>query len=276
MTIERTLAGAATSLQPVSESPRLDAEILLAHALGRARAWLRAHGDEPVPPDAAARFDGLLNRRCAGEPAAYLLGEREFWSLALTVTPDVLIPRPDTEVLVAAALVVGDNAHDVAAADLGTGSGAVAIALATTRPAWRIVATDRVPAALAVAQANSARHGGRIEFHLGHWCAALARERFNLIVSNPPYVPDDDPHLTRGDVRFEPRDALAAGSDGLDCIREITACAPTHLVPGGWLLLEHGYDQADAVEDLLVAAGFGEIRRWKDLSGVDRVSGGRK
>lgn len=275
MTIDSLISGAATALQPVSESPRLDAEILLAHALGRARAWLRAHGDEPVTPEVADRFDELLKRRRAGEPAAYLLGEREFWSLALTVTPAVLIPRPDTEILVAAALEVIDDADDVAAADLGTGSGAVAIALATARPAWRVVATDCDAAALTVAQANGARHGGRVEFHRGDWCAALARERFHLIVSNPPYVRDDDPHLDRGDVRFEPRGALAAGPDGLDCIREIVACAPAHLVSRGWLLLEHGHDQADAVEDLLVGAGFGEIRRWKDLGDIDRVTGGR-
>ena len=276
MTIERTLASAASALQTVSDSPRLDAEILLAQALGRARAWVRAHGDEAVPPDVGARFDDVMHRRRDGEPIAYLVGEREFWSLAFAVTPAVLIPRPETEVLVAAALETVDDGPDIAIADLGTGSGAVAIALSTARPAWRVVATDCAPDALAVARANGSRHGSRVAFHLGDWCAALAREQFNLIVSNPPYVADKDPHLSRGDVRFEPRGALAAGADGLDCIRKIAACAPAHLVPGGWLLLEHGYDQADAVADLLVAAGFREIRRWQDLGGVDRVSGGRR
>lgn len=274
MTIERTLAGAALALRSVSDSPRLDAEVLLAQALGRARAWLRAHGDEPLPVAGQAKFEEYLRRRRAGEPVAYLVGEREFWSLALTVTPAVLIPRPDTEILVGAALELMDEAVDAAVADLGTGSGAVAIALAIARPAWRMVATDRDPQTLAVARANATQHRTRVEFHLGHWCEALARERFNLIVSNPPYIADDDPHLTQGDVRFEPRGALAAGPDGLDCLREITACAPAHLVPGGWLLLEHGHDQADAVADLLATAGFGEIRRWKDLGGIERVSGG--
>ncbi|MEX0899527.1 MAG: peptide chain release factor N(5)-glutamine methyltransferase, partial [Gammaproteobacteria bacterium] len=239
-----------------------------------ARAWLRAHGDQPLPAAGQAKFDEYLRRRRDGEPIAYLVGEREFWSLTLAVTPAVLIPRPDTEVLVGAALelVAGE---DAAVADLGTGSGAIALALATTRPSWRIVATDLDPDALAIARANAAQHAARVEFHLGDWCAALSRERFDLIVSNPPYVADDDPHLMRGDVRYEPRAALAAGPDGLDCIREITACAPAHLVRGGWLLLEHGYDQADAVSDLLTTAGFGAIKQWKDLGGIDRVTGAR-
>lgn len=274
-TIDRVLGRATARLAAASDSARLDAELLLSRVLGRGRASFRAHADERVLDEAAARFDALVARRAAGEPVAYLLGEREFWSLALEVAPGVLIPRPDTETLVAAALEVGDGVTE--AADLGTGSGAVALALASERPAWRIVATDADPVALGIARRNAARLGfERVAFALGDWCAALGARRFDLIVSNPPYVRTDDPHLTRGDLRAEPRRALVAGADGLDAIRAITACAPAHLTPGGRLLLEHGHDQAEAVAALLRDAGFTGIRHWQDLAGHTRVTGGTR
>lgn len=272
MTVQDVLRSAAETLARVSGSARLDAEVLLADTLDRDRAWLRAHGDDPLDDDARDRFDALVARRAAGEPVAYLTGEREFWSLAFEVSPAVLIPRPDTETLVAAALEVGGAR--AAVADLGTGSGAVAVALAHERPAWRVVATDRDDAALAIARRNAARHGVSVEFRQGDWCGALGQDRYDLIVSNPPYVRDADPHLARGDVRFEPRTALAAGPDGLDDIRRILACARAHLGADGWLLLEHGHDQADAVAALMEQAGYSGVRHWTDLGGIIRVTGG--
>ena len=271
MTVSDALRAARRTLETASGSAALDAEVLLAHALDRDRAWLRAHAERALDDGVGARFDALVARRAVGEPVAYLTGEREFWSLRLEITPKVLIPRPDTETLVAAALELGGARTSVA--DLGTGSGAVAVAIAHERPAWRVVATDRDDAALEVARRNAGRHRAAVEFRRGNWCAPLADERFDLIVSNPPYVRDDDPHLGQGDVRFEPRGALASGADGLDAIRAIVACAPAHLTDGGWLLLEHGYDQADAVARLLADAGFGDIRHWRDLGGIIRVTG---
>ncbi|OOG22945.1 protein-(glutamine-N5) methyltransferase, release factor-specific [Thioalkalivibrio denitrificans] len=263
----------------LAEAPRGDlrreAEILLGHLLGRDRGWLLAHDDEPVPPETAAAFRALHARRMAGEPVAYLTGRRGFWTLELCVTPDVLIPRPETERLVEQALacIPEDARWDVA--DLGTGSGAIALALASERPACRIVATDANPAALAVARTNAERHGIRnVAFLEGEWWQPLQGRHFHLVVSNPPYVADDDPHLARGDVRFEPRHALAAGEQGLDDLKVIISGAPAHLHPGGMLLLEHGYDQGEAVRRLLREAGFRDVETWQDLAGHERVSGG--
>jgi release factor glutamine methyltransferase len=259
---------------PAGESRR-EAEILLGYVLDRDRAWLAAHDTDPLPRELAARFRALWSRRLAGEPVAYLTGRRGFWTLDLSVTADVLIPRPETELLVETALarIPADAAWDLA--DLGTGSGAIALALARERPACRVLATDRSAEALAVARANARRHDIRnVDFREGDWWAPLEGLRLDLIVSNPPYVPAADPHLSRGDVRFEPRGALASGPEGLDDLRSIIAGAPDHLHPGGALLLEHGYDQGGAVRALLRAAGFTDVRTWRDLNGHERVSGG--
>ena len=255
---------------------RRDAELLLMHVLDRSRAWLYAHDDDAIEVDPARRFHELVARRAAGEPLAYLTGRREFWSLDLAVTSDVLIPRPETELLVELALqrIPQDNPVDIA--DLGTGSGAIALAIAHEHPQARVLATDASIAALAVARGNAERLGiGNAEFAQGDWCAALGVRRFDLIVSNPPYIAATDAHLGQGDLRFEPQTALVSGADGLDAIRAIIREAPAHLKPGGWLLLEHGYDQGRAVHGLLDKSGFVEVFTAQDLEQRERVSGGR-
>ncbi len=255
---------------------RHEVEILLGHALQRDRAWLFTHAD--FVPDAAAadRFRELMAARHRGEPVAYLIGQRGFWTLDLTVTPDVLIPRPETELLVEIALERIPASADFQIADLGTGSGAIALALASERPHARILASDASAAALAVASANAKRlEISNVEFAEGDWCAALGSRTFDLIVSNPPYIAADDEHLAQGDLRYEPASALASGADGLNAIRRIVTDARGFLKQGGWLLLEHGFDQAEQVRQILEAHGFSEIRSWKDFSAHDRVSGGR-
>ena len=254
-----------------------DAVLLLLHVLERPRAWLYAHRDAVIAPQDAARFVELVSRRAAGEPIAYLVGRRGFWTLDLAVTPDTLIPRPGTELLVEQALARIAPGVPARVADLGTGSGAIALAIASERPLARVVATDRSEAALAVARANASTHGlhGRVEFRAGDWFAPVAGERFDLVASNPPYIADGDPHLGQGDLRHEPASALSSGADGLDAIRVLVASAPVHLVPGGWLLLEHGFDQARAVRSLLRARGFDGVSTVPDLEGRDRVSLGR-
>ena len=254
---------------------RREAQILLGHVLGVSRAWLSAHGDERPDPSAAAVFRDLIRRWQTGEPVAYLVGRREFYGLDFQVTPDVLIPRADTETLVDAALekLTRDASHDVL--DLGTGSGCVAIAIAHERPAARVTAVEVSTAALSVARDNAAAIGVQVEFLRGRWFETLAQDRFDLIVSNPPYVATGDPHLRQGDLRFEPVSALTAGADGLNDIRTIVKEAPAHLHPGGWLLFEHGYDQAGRCRDLLQDAGFGELVSRADLAGWPRVAGGR-
>lgn len=253
-----------------------DAEILLAHVLDRPRSWLFAHDDAVVPADAAARFRALLVRRAAGEPVAYLTGRRGFWRFDLAVTADTLIPRPETELLVEAVLARLPPATAARIADLGTGSGAIALALAWERPQARVIATDRSEAALAVARANAAELGlGNVEFRAGDWWQPLQGERLDLIASNPPYIAAGDVHLQQGDLRFEPQGALTPGGDGLDSIRVIAAGAAAHLHPGGWLLLEHGHDQGPAVRALLQRAGLVAVETLRDLEGRDRVSLGR-
>lgn len=251
-----------------------EAELLLAHVLDRSRSWLYAHRDDPVGPADAERYRALLARRAAGEPVAYLTGRRGFWSFDLRVTPDTLIPRPETELLVELALARLPATAGLRLADLGTGSGAIALALAHERPRARVVAVDLSPGALEVARANAAELGlANVEFRQGDWLAPLAGERFDLIASNPPYIAEGDPHLD--DLRHEPAPALSSGQDGLDAIRTIAREAPGHLVPGGWLLLEHGWDQGDAVRAILDAAGFDEVRTDRDLEDRDRVTSGR-
>ncbi|MGY1459679.1 MULTISPECIES: peptide chain release factor N(5)-glutamine methyltransferase [unclassified Luteimonas] len=258
--------------------PADEAALLLLHVLDRQHAWLFAHGDAVVAPGAGVRFQALVARRSAGEPVAYLLGRRGFWTLDLAVTPDTLIPRPETELLVEQALARLDPGTPARVADLGTGSGAIALAIASERPLAQVIATDRSDAALAVARGNAATHGldGRVEFRAGDWFVPVAGERFHLVASNPPYIAEDDPHLGQGDLRHEPHAALASGPDGLDAIRVIVAAAPAHLVAGGWLLLEHGFDQGPAVRALLRARGFDGVATVCDLEGRDRVSLGRR
>ena len=273
-TIRMLLAQAAELLE--TESPRLDAELLLACSLDKDRSYLYAW-PETIPPAAVqTRFRDLLARRAAGEPVAYLLGQREFWSLPVAVTPATLIPRPETETLVALALQRIPAEADTCIADLGTGSGAIALAIARERPHCRIIATDISQAALDVAAANAQRLGlSNVHCVAGDWCTALPDLAFDLIASNPPYIADDDIHLTRGDVRFEPRHALAAGPRGLDALQEIARCARERLRPQGWLLLEHGYDQVEAVTGLLHAGGYEQVRDYPDAAGLGRVVAGR-
>lgn len=255
----------------------VDAELLLSHALGKPRSWLFAHGDAVLPADMAVQFEALVVRRWQGEPVAYLTGSRGFWSFELAVTPDTLIPRPETERLVEAALERLPRGKALRVADLGTGSGAIGLAIARERPDAAVVATDRSDAALSVARGNARALGaGNITFRAGDWYAPLDNERYDLIASNPPYIAGDDDHLHAGDLRFEPPGALTPGGDGLDAIRILAAGAPRHLQPGGWLLLEHGHDQGASVRALLADAGLVEIATLTDLEQRDRVTCGRR
>ncbi len=260
-----------------AESARADAEVLLAHALGWTRTRLRAWPEHVPADDALERYAHLVERRARGEPVPYLTGRRAFWTFELEVGPAVLIPRPETELLVEQALAAVAERNGVAAADLGTGSGAVAIALALERPGWRVVATDASARALAVARRNAERLGaGNVELRAGDWAAALGEDRFALIVSNPPYVAERDPHLQEGDLPWEPRSALAAGADGLDAIRALLPGAVERLEEDGWLMLEHGPDQGAAVRSVLAAAGLREVRTVRDLEERERVTLGRR
>lgn len=255
---------------------RREAEILLGHALQSDRAFLFAHADDALEPVAAHTFSELIQRRRQGEPIAYLTGTRGFWTLDLLVTPATLIPRPETELLVEAALARLPENTPLRIADLGTGSGAIALALASERPQAHVTATDQSPHALQIARENATRLGlPNLRFLQGDWFAPLTGECFHLIASNPPYIAERDPHLSQGDLRFEPPAALSSGADGLDAIRTLTANALAHLEPGGWLLLEHGFDQGDAVRRLLRTAGFIDVETLGDLEGRERVSVGK-
>ena len=252
--------------------PLREARLLLRHVLGVTHAALEAHPEREVSPRETADFHTLAMRRAAGEPIAYLTGHREFYGLEFHFTPAVLIPREETELLVE--IAVEKPARRIL--DLGTGSGCLAIAVARELPRAQVTAVDVSAAALDVARENAARHGATVRFVQGDWFAPLGGERFDLILANPPYVAEADPHLAQGDVRFEPRGALAAGPDGLDDIRRIAAAAAAHLVAGGRLVFEHGYDQAQAVAALLAQAGFVAIEQRRDLAGIPRVTGGAR
>jgi release factor glutamine methyltransferase len=269
--VRQQLAAAAARL-----GDRAEADILLAHALGKPRSWLIAHADDLLDPDAVAAFAALVDRRAAGEPVAYITGRRGFWTLELEVTPATLIPRPETELLVELALARLPREGAPRVADLGTGSGAIALSIARECPRAQVTATDASAAALAVARRNAvASHVRNVSFVEGNWFTPLVGARFELIVSNPPYIAADDPHLGQGDLRHEPVSALAAGADGLADIRRIVDGARDHLAPGGWLLVEHGWSQGTAVRALLEAAGYREVFTAPDLEQRDRVSGGR-
>ncbi len=273
-TVGGLLADAARRL--TGEDARAEAGYLLAHTLGVSPTWLYVHSGDAVDPTLAATFTTLLERRLAGEPVAYLLGRRGFWRFDLRVTPATLIPRPETERVVELALDRLPTDRALALADLGTGTGAIALALAHERPQARVVATDASEAALTVARGNAETLGlARVEFRHGDWLAALGGERFDLIATNPPYIAADDAHLRQGDLRHEPLSALAAGADGLDDIRVIVCDAPAHLRDGGWLLIEHGWDQGEAVRALLSAAGFADVETALDWEQRDRVTLGR-
>jgi len=269
-------ANLASSLALEAGTARIEVQCLLQSVLQVPRVYLLAHPERMLTDSELMHYNELLQRRLGGEPIAYILGEREFFGLNFKVTPATLIPRPDTELLVELAVQRLPARERSAVLDLGTGSGAIALALAQTCPQADVIACDASAAALAVAQENAqALRISNVNFVLSDWFAALGKQQFNLIVSNPPYIAAGDPHLAQGDVRFEPVSALVAGHDGLDDIRQIIKQATVHLLPMGWLLLEHGYDQAAAVRSLLQQADFGEIFSACDLSGTERVTGGR-
>lgn len=268
----------AARLGQVADEPRREVEVLLGAALGRTRAWLLAHPEERILDcEATDRYEAWVTRRRLGEPVAYLLGEKEFWSLPLAVGPGVLIPRPETELLVERALAHLPMDRACAVLDLATGSGAVALAIAQERPLARVVATDNASVAVVTARANATRLGlaARVPVLEGEWYTPVAAQVFDLIASNPPYIAADDPRVEPAVRRFEPREALFAGPSGLEALQQIVAGAPGHLVAGGWLVLEHGATQGEAVRALLASAGFTGIQTHRDLGGHERCTEGR-
>lgn len=278
MTIRKALLEAQAALSQTLEASeaKLEAQLLLQHALNVNRAWLISHENDVLQTGSRTSFETLLNRRLNGEPIAYILGYREFYGLNLKVTSDTLIPRPDTETLVEAALAKNQLHRPMHILDLGTGSGAIALAIAQNTPHANVIAVDASQAALDVAIDNAQKSAiANVRFVLSDWFQALHDERFDLIVSNPPYIEQHDVHLSQGDLRFEPITALASGDDGLDDIRTIVSESLFHLKPQGWLMLEHGYNQAEQVADLMAQAGLVDIETIKDLGGNDRVTIGK-
>ena len=285
--ITAALAAAGARLSAASGSPMLDAELLLARAMGLTRAQLLARGDQELPPGVRLRFEQLAARRARGEPLAYILGTKDFWSLTLEVEPAVLVPRPETELLVELALAVGDALttenekapgarHRPHIADLGTGSGAIALAIAAERPSWKVIATDSSSAALAVARRNAQRHGlERVELVHGDWLQALAGRKLDVIVSNPPYLAADDPALAQPALCFEPKAALTDGADGLTQLLHIASAARAQLFDGGTLLLEHAPAQGARLRAELVALGYRHVRSHRDLAGRERATEAR-
>ena len=273
-TLLGVINNAITQLQHVDE-PRKEAEYLLMHVLGLTRAQLKACETDILAAAMQLQFEILVKRRQQGEPIAYIVGHREFWTLDLHITPQVLIPRPETELLIELTLELMSIFPQRRVADLGCGSGAIACALASEKPQWEIVATDISHAALAIASVNARQHQLKnIEFCQGSWCEALALPRFNVIISNPPYICEHDPHLSQGDLRYEPHGALVSGKEGLDAIRCIAMQAQEWLEPGGLLLLEHGFDQSVDIRKILQALRYININSHKDLAGHERVTVG--
>ena len=265
------------ALQSLSDSPALDLSLLLCHVLDRPRSYLSTWPERELDELQQKQFEQLLARRLNGEPIAHILGVREFWSLPLAVTADTLIPRPDTESLVEAALMLFTDSDAGALLDLGTGTGALALALASEWPSWQCRAVDKSPAAVALAQRNKASLGlENVTLEVSDWFAAFTPgPQFDLIVSNPPYIDADDPHLRQGDVRFEPASALVADDDGLGDLRRIAQQAPQYLKPGAYLMMEHGYQQAAAVRDVLKAVGFAGVRSGRDYGDNERYTLGQ-
>lgn len=258
-----------------SPSARRDTEILLCHCLGKPRTWLYTWPEREVPVEAVQAFSAMLEQRRAGQPVAYLVGRREFWSLPLTVNEATLIPRPETETLVAWALEL-PLPVDAAVLDLGTGSGAIALAVASERPGWRVMGVDASAQALAVARSNAKSTGlAHVEFVQSNWYAAVRGQRFDALLANPPYIADNDPHLSAGDLRFEPRSALVAAGNGLSDLQHLIGNAPGQLKAHGWLLLEHGFEQGAAVRAMLLETGFEQVSTRRDLAGQERITGGR-
>jgi release factor glutamine methyltransferase len=276
--IQQALTSATQRLVEQHDSASLDAELLLAHVLHKSRAWLYTWPEHKLDEKQVEQFNQLVQRRAQGEPVAHLIGHQAFWSLSLQVTADTLIPRPETELLVELALERIPQSATWRIADLGTGSGAIALALAKERPTCQLIASDKSRAALNVAEENARLNQIKnVEFQHSDWLAALEdKSLFDMIVSNPPYIKNDDPHLQQGDVRFEPTGALRAGTQGLDDLQRIIEDALPRLKPGGWLLLEHGYNQETTVTQLLQQAGFERVEDYPDLAGQARVAAGSK
>jgi len=275
--IETVLESASAQLATVTDCPALEAQVLLGHALGKDRTHLIAWPERTLEGAQLSDFQALVRRRRGGEPLAYITGRREFWSLALEVSPHTLIPRPETELLVELALAHLPPGERRCVADVGTGSGAIALAIAAERPLVRVIATDIAADTLAVARRNAERLGlGNVEFRRGHWLAPLAGEDLDVLCCNPPYLRDDDPHLQAGDLPHEPRGALAAGPTGLEAIETIAGQGAAQLKPGARLVMEHGYDQAAAVARCLTNAGFDAVVTHRDLAGHERTTACKK
>ena len=274
ITLSSIQQDAINMLRDVTDSARLDAELLIAHVLDIPRTRFITQPDTHIATAQLDEIQEYLHKRQQGYPVAYLIGNQHFWDVELTVTPDTLIPRPETEILVETALTLFDAEQPIQLADLGTGSGAIAIAIARARPNWQVLATDHYAATLAVAQQNAARYQlNNIRFLHSDWFTRFERDaRFEMIISNPPYVAEQDPHLQQGDVQFEPPQALRAGADGLDDLRQLISTSRQFLTPGGWLLLEHGYDQGQAVKKLSADAGYVDIQQRTDLGGHIRMT----
>ena len=275
-TYQSTLLVMRKALSVITDCPQLEAEILLAYALHETRSHIIAWPDKHIEPEQLAYIENLTAKRSQGIPIAYILGEREFWSHELVVNKYTLIPRPETECLVQLALQKIPQISEYAVLDMGTGCGAVAIAIASERPQCKITAIDISEKAISIAQQNASRLGiNNITFIISDWYTHLAHQQYQIVVSNPPYIRENDSHLTQGDLRFEPKIALVAGKDGLDAIRTLVNDAHKYLVPGGWLIFEHGYDQGQAVRLLLQQASFGHVKTYQDLSIMDRVTCGQ-
>lgn len=275
--VSQLIAEGRSRLQRVTDQPCHEAEILLAAALGRSRSWVMAHPEERILDcEATDRYEAYVTRRSHGEPVAYVLGEKEFWSLPLEVTPEVLIPRPETELVVELALTHLARDQEMRVLDLAAGSGAIALALARELPRITVVGTDISAAAIAVARRNAQRLGlANARFMTGNWFKPVAEERFDLIASNPPYIAESDDRVEPAVRRYEPHGALFGGTDGLEALRMITGTAGSHLSPGGWLVVEHGDRQGLAVRELLDGAGFADVATHQDLAGLDRCTEGR-
>jgi release factor glutamine methyltransferase len=276
-TLGETTREATQLLATTSDSARLDAELLIAHVLDIPRSRFITEPERELDQQQLDNIQAIITRRAAGEPVAYILGHKHFWDLELKVSPAVLIPRPDTELLVETALTLYPAEASINVLDLGTGSGAIALAIAKAHPHWHVCAIDESQAALAVAMENAEHYQlHNVTLLQSHWFENLVKDkRYDLILSNPPYIADTDPHLQQGDVRFEPQQALVAGEDGLDAIRFLVTESKLHLLPGGWLLLEHGYDQGEHVRQLFIEHGYREVQQRKDLGGHVRVTLGR-